>query len=169
MLYCSVFCSTIGVSIVPCCVLSVFVPHCFSLRCLAASCALLLWCMCSPAAFLLWNGVGLYFLLSSLIPNHLSLRSRLFDTDSMILCLLSSFLFFVSWVFSIKNCLRFLSFAAFCLWSSMSLDVCDSSYLLFLSFGCDFGRVAMPCFSQSFMTLYLLLLCWSVGIVSHSS
>ena len=86
MLYCSALGSMIGVLIISCCTASVFIPHCFSLRCFAASCALLLWCMCSPAAFLLWNGVGLHFLLSSPIPNHLSFRSRSFDTDSMILC-----------------------------------------------------------------------------------
>ena len=59
-----------------------FPPHCFSLRYFAASCALFLWCMCSPFWSLLWKGVGLYFLLSSLIPSHLSLRSRSLETDS---------------------------------------------------------------------------------------
>jgi len=169
MLYCSVFCSIIGVSFCSCRASSLFVPHCFSLRCFAASCALLLWLICSPSAFLLWKGVGLYFLFSSLIPIHLSLRSNSFDTDSIILCFLSSLLLFVNCLFSVRNSFMFLFFAACFLFSRISLELLDSSYLLFLSFRCVLGSVSIPCLSQSFMTLYLLSSFCSSGIVFHSS
>ena len=94
MPYESVFGGIIGVVIIFCVSASVFVPHCCSLRYFAASCALCLCCMCCPCAFLLWNGVGLYFLLNSLIPNHLSLMSSSLESDSIILvfCLLFCFL-----------------------------------------------------------------------------
>ena len=135
MLYCSVFGSIIGVSICSCNAASLFIPHCVSLKCFAASCALCLCCICSPAAFLLWKGVGLYFLFSSLIPSHLSLRSRSFETESIILCFLSSLLLFVNCVLSVRNSCRFQFFAASFLFSSISFDVFYSSNLLFLSFG----------------------------------
>ena len=113
MLYCSAFCSIIGVSFNSCSISSLFVPHCFSLKCFAASCALFLWFMCSPSAFLLWKGVGLCFLFGSLIPIHLSLRSSSFDTDSITLCFLSPLLLFVNCVFNVRNSFMFLSFAVF--------------------------------------------------------
>ena len=85
-----------AVSIVVCAALSLgVVPHCVSLRYFAAYCALCLYWMWIPFLSLLWNGVGVYFFLSSLIPNHLSLRSKSFEMDSRILFLLSSFLLFV--------------------------------------------------------------------------
>ena len=170
MLYCSVFWSIIVVSVISLVASSVFNPHCFSLRYLAASCALFLCCMCSPSAFLLWNGVGLYFLLSSLIPIHLSLMSKSFETDSMILCFLSSLLLFVNCVLNIRKSFIFLSFAACFLFSSISFDLFDSSYLLFLSFGVLFGKVTRPCVSHSFVLLYMssFSFCY-VGMVFQSS
>ena len=170
MLYCSEFCSMIGVFITSCCAASAFVPHCFSLKCFAASCALLLWCMCSPCAFLLWNGVGLYFLFSSLIPIHLSLRSSSLETDCIILCFLSSLLLFENCLFSVMNSCRFLFFAASFLCSNISPEAFDSSNLLFLSFGFAFGREFVPFCSHVFIVWYLeLLSVCSGGIVFHSS
>jgi hypothetical protein len=69
------------------------IPHCGSLEYFAANCALCLCCMCNPPSTLLWNGVGVYLLFTSLIPSHLSLRSKSFDIDSSIMFGLSSFLF----------------------------------------------------------------------------
>ena len=51
--YVSVFDGMIGVFIMFCVSASVLVPHCCSLRYLAASCALCLCCICCPCAFLL--------------------------------------------------------------------------------------------------------------------
>ena len=124
--------------------LSSWIPHCFSLKCFAASCALLLWWMCSPSWFLLWKGVGLYFLLGSLNPSHLSLRSRSLETDSIILCFLSSFLLFVNCLSRVMNSFRFLFLAALFLCSSISFEVWDSSNLLFLSFASALGSVVTP-------------------------
>ena len=81
----SVFGNIIGVVTMFCVSASVLVPRCCSLRYFAASCALSLCCMCCPCAYLLWNGVGLYFLLGSLIPSHLSLMSSSLESDSIIL------------------------------------------------------------------------------------
>ena len=92
----SVFGNIFGVVIMFCGCASVLVPHCRSLKYFAASCALSLCCMCCPCAFLLWNGVGLYFLLSSLIPSHLSLMSSSLESYSIILHVLSSLLFFMN-------------------------------------------------------------------------
>ena len=87
-------------------------PHCVSLKYFAANCALLSCVICCPSLSLLWYGVGLYFLLNSLIPNHLSLMSRSFDTDSRILVFLSCFLLCMNSLLCCRNSFGFLSLAA---------------------------------------------------------
>ena len=96
MSLCSAFCSIIGVSISSLDSFEVFVPHCFSLKCFAASCALVCVVCVLLLHFLLWKGVGVYFLFRSLIPSHLSLISSSSDTDSIILPFLSSLLLFAN-------------------------------------------------------------------------
>ena len=161
MLYCSVFGSIIGVSISSLVWFEVFVPHCFSLRCFAVSCALFLCCMCIPSAFLLWKGVGVYFLFKSLIPNHLSLMSSSFDTDSIILLFLSSLLLFVNWVFSVMNRLRFLSLAAFFfvlefLLMCMEVHIFDFCLLVLLLVGLCFLVLT---------SLFLLCICYCCSVL----
>ena len=85
MLYSCLSCGIIGVSFSSDGSGSLVFPHCVSLRYFAANYALSLCGMCFSYLSLLCNGVGVYFFFGSLIPSHLSLKSRFVETDSMIL------------------------------------------------------------------------------------
>ena len=100
----------------------------------------------------------MYFLFSSFIPSHPPLMSNSLEIDSSTLFFLSSFLALVNSLLSCRNSCGFLSLAACLLLSKVSCDFYESSNLLFLSFGFDFGSVSIPCFSQVLMVLYLF--CW---------
>ena len=64
----------------------------------------------------------MYFLFSSLIPSHLSLRSRSLEIASSILAFLPSFLFLLNSLDSSRNSFGFLSFAPCFLFPSVVSD-----------------------------------------------
>ena len=114
--------------------------------------------MCFPYLSLLWKGVGVYFFFSSLIPSHLSLRSKSFEIASSTPLFLSFFLLFVNYIVSCLNFAMFLSFAALFLFSDMSLVSSGSSNRFLLSLGCVSGSDTVAEFNHFFVSSHLFSL-----------
>ena len=112
--------------------------------------------MCSPSLILLCQGVGLYFDLSSLIPNHLLLKSRSLLIASRTSCFLSSCLLFLYSFDSLVNSSRFLSFLAFPLYPVILNVLSESCDFLYLSLGFSFGNVLAPVVNHSLMLFDVL-------------